>query len=373
MTLFQRYLFRQGLWPLLTALLALTGLAVMTQSLSNIELISSERETAFAFVWITLLAMPQIIAMILPVAVFLAVAISMNRLISDSELTVGAAAGMSRGQRMSPFIRIAVFAMLGNLVINLFLQPVAFREMRESVYEIRSDLVADFMRPGEFTDLGGNVTFYTRSLDDNGVMSDVFIQDGRGTESRAYAAGTGLITRTSRGPVMLLQNGQLSQTDEQGELSTLAFERYEFELNAFLDPTSAFFFKESDRFLPELLMPTAADIVRARSAAVLYAEGHYRLAAPLYNLVFALFAACAFFAVEHRRTGYARFIILAGAGAMILRLAGFAVQAAASDNMAYNVVQYALPVGGVVIGLIILNRPVRFLRRFRRAHAEASA
>lgn len=38
MTLFQRYTFRQALWPFLGAMAALTGLAVLTQSLSNLDL-----------------------------------------------------------------------------------------------------------------------------------------------------------------------------------------------------------------------------------------------------------------------------------------------------------------------------------------------
>lgn len=363
MNLYQRYLFRQGLWPVLTTLGALTGLAVMTQSLANIELIADRRESAFTFLWITLLAMPQIIALILPVAVFIAVAASMNRLVNDSELTVGAAAGMSRRERLSPFIRIAVYAVLANLVINLFVQPVAFREMRQTVYNVRTDLAASFMRAGEFVDLGSSVTFYTREIGENGVMRDVFIQDGRGSDSQAYAAAQGLITRTERGPVMLLQNGQLSRTDEQGELSTLAFERYEFDLTAFTDRTSAFFFKESDRFLSELLAPTNTDIARANGAEGLKAEGHYRLSAPLYNLAFALFAASAFMAVEHRRTGYVRFIILGAALAMGLRLAGFAVQAAASDNSALNWLQHAVPIFGILLALAALNRPDRLLRR----------
>lgn len=373
MNLYQRYLFRQGLWPLATTLLALTGLAVMTQSLSNIELIADRRETAFAFLWITVLAMPQIIALILPVAVFIAVAVSMQRLVADSELTVGAAAGMSRRQRLSPFLRIAIYGVLLNLVINLFVQPLAFREMRQSVYEIRSDLVANFMRAGEFIELGANVTFYAREVDENGVMYDVFIQDGRGQQSRAYAAAQGLITRAPRGPVMLLQEGQLSSTDEQGELSTLAFERYEFDLTAFIDPTVAFFFKESDRFLSELLRPTQTDIARASSPSALYAEGHYRLSAPLYNLVFALMAACAFLAVEHRRTGYARLVVVAGVCALILRIAGFSVQAAASDNAGLNTLQYAIPVLGLVLAFAALNRPDRLIRRLARTHLRKPA
>lgn len=365
MKLFQEYLFRQALWPFLATIAALSGLAILTQSLSNFDLVSDQRETAFAFVWITLLAMPQLIALLLPIAVFISVSIATNRLMSDSELTIGASAGMSRMARISPFLRLGLYALLANLVINLFIQPISFREMRATVYDIRTDMAARFMQSGDFISLGQNVTFYARSVDDAGVMQDVFIQDGIGEDSRAYAARTGLLTRTDRGPIMLLQDGMTSWTDENNELATIAFERTEFDLTAFLDSTSAFFFKESDKFLSELLNPTQGDVARASSRADLYAEGHYRLSAPLYNFAFALMAVCAFLAFEHRRTGYARFVMSMAALALFVRILGFAAQSAATDDENLNIVQYLIPVLAIIGTLVFLNRPKRFMKKIR--------
>lgn len=360
MTLFQRYMFRQLFWPFLASLAALSGLALLTQSLSNLDLIAERGETAVIFLWITLLAMPQVIALLLPIAVFIACAVALNRMVDDSEVIVGAAAGMSRRERLTPVFRLALWVMLASLAINLFVQPASFRQMRELLYEIRTDIAASFMREGEFISLGDSVTFYVREIGDDGVMSQVFIEDGRANSSAAYAARRGVIARTERGPVMLLENGVLTQVDETGTLSRLSFERYEFGLTAFVDTSTAFAFKDSDKFLPELLTPSVTDIARARGAGALLAEGHYRLSSPLYNLAFALIAAAAFFGVEHRRTGYNRFLIAAGAGALILRLIGFAVQAAASGDPSLNVVQYVLPgLGALIAGAFIVTPSLR--------------
>lgn len=356
MTLFQRYLFRQALWPFLTAITALAGLALLTQSLSNIGLIAERGETAAVFAYITLLAVPQLVALLLPIAVFLACVSALNRLMADSELTVGAAAGMSRAQRLSPFMRLAIYACLANLAVNLFVQPAAFREMRRALYEIRTDVAASFMRPGEFTALGADVTFFARDVSDAGVMTDVFIQDGDGAFATVYAARQGFISEAARGPVMQLEDGVVSQIDEAGEITSLTFERYEFELAAFIDPTAVFFFKESDKYLPELLAPTPGDIARARDAEALYAEGHYRLSSPLYSLAFVLIAAAAFFSGDHKRTGYGRAILVAGVVALVLRLAGFAAQAAAADDAALNVIQYFIPLGGGAGAIFLLWR-----------------
>ncbi|MFP4518959.1 MAG: LptF/LptG family permease [Oceanicaulis sp.] len=372
MNLFQRYTFGQVRTPFLATIGALSALAVLTQSLSNIDLVAEDGGTAFALFQITLLAMPQVIALLMPIAVFLATAIAMNRMMSDSELTVGAASGLSRRERLSPFVRLAVYAVLINLAVNLFVQPASFRQMREVLYEIRTDVVANFMREGEFVRLGENVTFYTREIGEGGLMYDVFIEDGREDQAVAYSARRGIVARSDAGPVMLLEDGVRTELDSQGALAQLTFDSTEFDLSVFIDSSAAFAFKESDKYLPELLDPSAADIARARSRNDLYAEGHYRLAAPLYNLAFALMAAAAFLAVEHRRTGYTRFVIIAGAAALVLRLAGFAVQAAASSDSALNPLQYALPIAGCLAGIYLIARPglkdrvSQILRRRRR-------
>ncbi|PWE17340.1 hypothetical protein DDZ18_06550 [Marinicauda salina] len=368
MKLFQRYVFRQALWPFLTAILALSALAILTQSLSNLDLITDEGGTALLFAWITLLAMPQVIALIVPIALFIGCAVALNRLTTDSEFIVGAAAGLSRFGRLTPFIRLAIYVALANLVINLFVQPASFREMRQALYEIRTDLAASFMREGEFVPLGGEVTFFAREIGENRVMHDIFIEDGRGRGGVAYSASEGVITQTAEGPVMLLNDGVLTQIDENGELSTLSFERYEFDLTAFIDPGAAFFFKESDKYLSELLDPTATDLARASSRDSLLAEGHYRLSSPLYNIAFALIAAAAYFSVEFRRTGYGRFIAAASAAALMLRLLGFAVQAAAAGDSGLNALQYAVPVLGSIGAVLVISRP---MRRFRAAGAHA--
>lgn len=363
MKLFQRYAFRQAQWPFLVTLTALTGLAILTQSLSNINLVADRGETLFVFLWVTILAVPQVVALLMPIAVFIACAIALNRMMSESELTVAAAAGLSRRHRMSPFLRVAIYAALLNLGVNLFVQPAAYREMRRALYEVRTDIASSVMRPGEFVSLGPEVTFYARSIGEQGMMSEVFIEDGRGVSSTAYSARTGQMIRAERGPVMLLRDGVVSQIDEGGTLSSLTFDSYEFDLAAFIDPADAFFFKESDRYLPELFNPSSGEIARARGRNNLLAEGHYRLSAPLYNIAFALIAMAAFFSGPPRRTGYARAVAIAGASALVVRLVGFGVQAGAANAPELNVVQYAVPLIAIIGAYIVIHRPARFIAR----------
>jgi lipopolysaccharide export system permease protein len=72
MRLIDRYLLRQLLGPVVLATLALTAVALLSQSLAGLDLIVNQRQSALVFLKVTLLYMPQLINLILPVAVFVA-------------------------------------------------------------------------------------------------------------------------------------------------------------------------------------------------------------------------------------------------------------------------------------------------------------
>jgi len=371
MILVQRYMFRQLLLPFVTAATAFAALALLTQSLSNIEFISNYRETAFTFIKVTLLALPQLVALLSPFALFIAVLAGMSRLYSDSEATVASASGLSRWGILSPVFRLAVVAAILNLGVNLFIQPMAYQEMRRSVYELRTDVAASLVRPGEFANLAAGVTLYARESDGNGRMADIFIHDARDPdEVSTYAAREGVIVRGEERPSMVLIDGNVQQVNEAGELNFLTFDRYEFDLGDFVDPQLIFFFKESDRFLHELFYPDATALARARGTERLLAEAHYRLSGPLYNIALALIAAAAYMSGPHSRMGNSRKVMVAVAIALTVRLSGFAVQSAASDDSTYNYVQYAIPLLAIACALVMIWG-WRTLSKTRHRDAEA--
>jgi lipopolysaccharide export system permease protein len=355
MILVQRYMFRQLLMPFVTAAVAFAGLALLTQSLSNIDFISNYRETAFTFIKVTFLALPQLIALLSPFALFIAVLAGLSRLFSDSEATVASASGLSRWGLLSPVLRLAFLAAMLNLVVNLFIQPLAYQEMRRSVFELRTDIAASLVRPGEFANLAAGVTLYARESDGAGRMTDIFIHDTRDPdEVSTYAAREGVIVRGEERPSMVLIDGNVQQIDESGALNFLTFDRYEFDLGDFVDPQLIFFFKESDLFLQELLFPSASSLARARGVERLQAEAHYRLSGPLYNIALALIAAAAYMAGSHSRLGNSRKVVIAVAAALTVRLLGFAAQAAATDDVAFNYVQYAIPIFAILGSLALI-------------------
>lgn len=360
MILVQRYFFRQLLWPLITAVAAFAGLALLTQSLSNIDLVSGYSETTFTFLKVTALALPHLTALLIPIAMFIAALTALNRLIADSELVVASASGMTRWGVLSPLLRLGIYVLIANLVINLFLQPLSYREMRRSLHDLRSDVAASLITPGEFSRLGSGVTIYARERGRDGRMRDVLIHDTRGEEEAVtFTAREGFIVRSETQSSMVLVDGNRQQIDEAGQLGYGTFDRSEFDLGEFVGPVDAMVFKESDRFLHELIWPDASAIARAGGPEAAWAEAHYRLSAPLYNVAFILIAAAAFLGGDYSRLGYGRRVMWAVVGGLAMRLVGFAVQSASADDAAMNAGQYLVPLIGCAAAIAVIYWPSR--------------
>ena len=360
MILVQRYIFRQLLWPFLTAVSAFAGLAILTQSLTNVDLVSGYSETALTLLKVTLLALPHLTALLVPIALFVATLTALNRLTADSEIVVTSASGMSRRDVLSPLLRLGMYVLMANLAINLFVQPMAYREMRRSIHDLRSDVAASLVTPGAFNRLGSGVTLYARERGRDGRMYDILIHDDRGEqEASTYTAREGVVVRSETRPAMVLIDGNLQQVDEAGELSYLVFERYEFDLGDFVGPVDALSFKESDRFLHELMYPDASTIARAGGPERPWAEAHYRLSGPLYNLAFMLIAAAAFLAGDHSRLGNGRRVMMAVGYGLALRLLGFSIQSASSDDSSLNILQYLVPIFGGLVAVALIYWPAR--------------
>ena len=370
MTLLQKYFWKQALWPLLITLGALTTLAILTQSLSTLDLIVENRQSALTFFYITLLALPQLIGIILPLAVFIAALYALNRLNMDSEMTVAKSVGSSPWEIANPLLRLACWAMIFHFIINLVLQPLSFREMRQEILSIRTDIAAQMVRAGEFVTPAPGLTFYARNVRPNGEMADVIIRDKRsGEQASTYIAKTGFISRQNQSAVLTLKDGIIQQNEDDGAIRPIFFESYQLDLSQIMALDSTLRLKPSDRFLHELLFPKSELHFGNNYENVLIAEGHARLSTPLYNVALILLAISFMVRGPLQRMGYGRRIAICAFVGFVIRLSGFALASASERDTAMNIAQYALPLFVILACLWFIlnrNRAGRFRNLFRR-------
>ena len=357
MRLIDRYLLRQLVGPVVMATLALTAVALLSQSLAGLDLIVNQRQSALVFLKITLLYMPQLINLILPIAVFVAALVALNRLHTEQEIVVCFAGGMSRWRVISPAMRLACTIAFLALLMNLFVQPACFRMLRQELFEVRTDLAATLVREGEFSQPAPGLTVYAQSVDGTGNLVNLFIHQTKADGSdTTYSAEKGRIARAQGRPVLILQNGSNQELSSRGVLNFLTFRSYTFDLTPLSKSDELIHYKPSDRWIHELFFPDLQQDWERRNRLDLLAQGHARIATPLYNIAFMALALSAIIGGGFSRLGYGRRIAVVAALAALVRLIGFLALSASEDAPLMNILQYVVPLGATAAALATIFR-----------------
>lgn len=364
MTKIQLHLFRQVLQAVLIIVGSLVMVALLAQGLSRTDVILENRQSALTYFYIVMLGSPQVIALLLPLALFVASVWSLNRIHKDSEIVVAQAAGMTRWQVASPVLRLAVVCMLVHMSVNLWVQPMSQRAMREAVAEARADLAAALFRAGQFTSNGERLTFYARDQV-GGELRGVLISDMTNPEypTDILARSAALVTVDGR-PTLLLRDALSQQLDSNQQLAVLEFDQYMFDLTDFMKEDSELVLKASDKFLHELLFVDRKNYFESKEADSFLAEANARLTSPLLNIAMALMAIFAVLGGDFSRQGYSRRISIATGGAILVLVVHLALQSAAADDPSLNIALWAVPaLTGLALGWIYFGRGARIGRK----------
>jgi lipopolysaccharide export system permease protein len=363
MTLIQRYLFRQIAAPVLGTCGSLAGIGILSQSLDQLEVIVERGQSVWVMLKLTLLAVPQLFAVILPIGLFVGALIALTRLQREQELTAAYASGMTRWRMIEPAARLAAAVALLMLVTNVVIQPWAQRTAREQTFEIRTDLAALLVEEGRFVQGPNGLTVYVQQIEQNGLLKNLFIYIEDGDEVTTWDASEARFGRVDGQPVLTMQQGSWQQYSSAGVLQQLSFDGYVFPLGQYVTEDQAIRYKPADLWVGQLFAPTPDLISSAGSRGELLAEAHARLSSPLYALTAMAMALTAVLGGAFSRTGYGGRIARASAAFLLVRITGYTVVAASAWNGWLNILQYLLPVVATAVALRLLFRALKPRRR----------
>jgi hypothetical protein len=184
------------------------------------------------FLKIIALALPQLLGMILPIALFVAALVALNRLHTEQEIVVCFAGGMSRWRVISPAMRLAVIAALLSLVLGLWAAALERRQIRETAFDIKTDVASTLVQPGEFTEPGPGLTVYAQSIDRDNKIHNLFIHQEKPNGGASPIRPRGEIAERKGLPVLIMRKGSNQEFSSSGVLQYLSFDEYTFDLSS---------------------------------------------------------------------------------------------------------------------------------------------
>jgi lipopolysaccharide export system permease protein len=357
-----RYIFRTTFGAFVLVLASVTILMWMTQALRNVDLMTSQGQSALVFIGITSLIIPMLVMIIAPFALMIAIAHVLNKLSNDSELIVMNAAGMNPWRVFRPFLAVGIVVSLIVAALSFYVAPKCLQELRRWATAVRAEIVTSNVRPGQFIVIDGQLTLHVRERQANGQLSGIMVDDQRDPKERAtILAQRGDILTTERGVFLLLTNGAVHR-HEAGQIdpAIVKFKEYAFDLSRLSSGSTNVTFSVHERNMSELLSPPADDALFKRQPGQFRAELHNRITAPLYPLAFLVVTFAYLGAPRTTRQSRALSLLSAIALAAAIRGMGFvSVIAGARSNAALFTpyiglaAAFALGAWGIARGLII--------------------
>ena len=319
-----RYVIRSVLEAFLLILASLTAIIWVTQALREIDLMTSQGQTILVFVGITSLVIPQLVLIIAPIALVIAVVHVLNKLASDSEIIVMNAAGMSPWRLLRPFLWTACIVAVLVAVIAAYLSPKSLRELRRAAAEVRADVVARIVQPGRFTPIQAGLIFHLRERLPNGQLLGIFISDRRNPkEEIVLSAEQGEIVDIDGNMFLLLADGTLQRHDASEEDPRIVrFDQHAYDLSR-LSTTPTLTISPRERFFWEFFQASAQK-EHVLDAGHFRSEFHDRIMGLAYPLAFTLIAYCWLGAPRTTRQSRGLAVVGALLSVVGLRLVGFA-------------------------------------------------
>ena len=361
----------------LVILVSLTAVIWVTQALHDIDLMTSQGQSILVFVGITGLIIPLLVLVIAPIALLIAVAHTLNKMSTDSEIIVMNAAGMSPWLLFRAFLSVAVVVSLLVTVVSAYFAPKGLRMLGDWLTEVRADVVTNLVQPGRFVSIENGVTIRIRERRSNGQLAGIFLDDQRDPAQRVtMIADTGDLLDNAQGTFLILQNGMVQRFEaKQRDPTMVVFDRYAFDLSQLVPGPQATKYSIRERYLWQLLFPDPKDQLYLEQPNQFRAELHDRLIAPVYPLAFAVIAFAYLGAPRTNRQSRTISMLGAVGGVALLRLTGFVSTVFGATipwMLSLQYVALAIAFGGglFVIGRGVIMEPPAFIADWLAALTE---
>jgi lipopolysaccharide export system permease protein len=303
-----RYILRQSLAIMLFVAVSFTTAVWLVQSLRLIDLIVNRGLSLGLFFYLAMLILPRFIDTVLPIAVFIAILFTYNRLMAESELIVMRATGMSQAALARPGLIAGALSFALLMSFSIYFLPASNRAFKNLQFEIRNRFASVLLQDGVFNTLSDELTIYVRGRDTNGDLVGLLIHETRDPEKPiTIVADRGTVVDTSSGPRVLMVHGSRQVYDRAtGKLSVLTFDKYTLDLSAYGDAPELRDHDPDELYLPQLLFGHTAP---GDMSHVI--EANLRFVNPLTALAFCMIPLACLLTGEFNRRGQMKRVMLA--------------------------------------------------------------
>lgn len=353
---FNKYVLRQLFVGMILVTTGLTCVIWLTQSLRFVEMIVNRGLTTGIFMYLTMLMLPNFMTIALPLALFIVILFIYSKMITDRELVVMRAAGLSQNALAKPGLMLALIAVVLGYILNVYLVPQSYRMFKDLKWEIGNNYSHIMLQEGAFNEASKDITVYIRERSKDGQLHGILVNDAR-DPAKPYTllAERGAMLESEEGARVVMYNGNRQEVDPvTHQFSILYFDRYIFEMAGKSKISGNRFREARERTVYELFNLDNDPNMEEKNVGKFTVEGHKRLISPLSSLGYALVALAVLISGSFTRRGQSRRIILASIIVVALQAIMLALENATAKNLSLIPALYLVGLLPVVGGYFFM-------------------
>lgn len=289
---------------------------------------------------------PFIISIIIPFVTFIATIFVYNKMISENEVTVMAASGLSPWQIAKPALKLAAMLTVIHLVLNIWLVPSSQAKFYSTQWNLRYGLAHLKLQESAFTKLANGLVVYVDNVSGQD-LNQVMLSDMRDDKNQMLIfAERGKLVSTVHGLSIVTNNGSLQIQGKNG-FTTGTFDNFDMDLNLVENDSDVSF--RVRRIPTSTLIEDVFDQDNERQHHLTLVELCSRFVNPFMNLVLAIVCTLILLrsSLLRRRASFAPAMA-------VLSMAAIMATYMSVSNMLHSLTDLFLVAGGVFAVLLVL-------------------
>lgn len=266
----------------------LVGIIWLQQSLRFIDLIVNRGLNVGEFLLLTVLLIPNLLMIVLPLSFFFGLCSSLKRLRDDNEIDAMFAAGISRLQLLRPAFKVAFMVIIMGYINAFWAMPTGRGYFKNIQYNLQQNSSVQLLEEGTFNQVGHGLMVYVKRRDVAGNLTGLLVHDTSNPDHPVtWLAQEGRVYVSPQSGINLeLAEGSRQEVSDNS-LNILQFDKHTIELSRSIKNSAQRYRDADERSLSELIFsptPTPKDALKFR------AELQRRLLWPLTPLPLAMLA-----------------------------------------------------------------------------------
>jgi lipopolysaccharide export system permease protein len=250
-----RYFASELIKPTLLALAVLLGIIWLQQSMTFLDFVINKGLGLGTFLQLTLMLVPRLLLIVLPLALFAGVAAASRRWVDDNEYLILAATGWPRWRLAVPAAMWGIMGVMLAYCVSFWILPPAITGFKELQNKLRTMDGEILLEEGAFNQLGDNLMVYLKQRITPTQLGGLLVHDTREADKTVtwFAKGGEVVMGPDGFPRLVLTDGLRQESGAKG-VNMLQFTAHTLDLKQQLNHAEAARQRDMEEYtIPELV------------------------------------------------------------------------------------------------------------------------